>query len=149
MSLSICNKLSQVGTVPQLVGTIKCQFALPGLVRTDVPKHKEKIEKRLLQRLNNLNMHCQSKPSALLSQCNRAKEETQFLIEIKVYFSDPSQENPLAAARWFTNAGRSLTKIIRGSQSLNSLYAGISTNIKPSYLFVLEDALGLYEQKSA
>lgn len=148
MSLYICNR-SQVSAscTAEFIGTIKCQFALPGLVRTDIPKQRDNIEKRLMQRLKNLDIHCQSQASALFTQCNREKEQVNFIIEIKVYFAHESQGQQLAAARWFANSGRALLKIIRGSHSLNAMYAGLSTNIKPSYLFELEDAIGLYEQQ--
>ncbi len=149
MSLHICNHpISSDNCTAIFIGTIKCQFALPGLVRTDLPKQRDNIEKRLIQRLKNLDIHCQCQPSALLTQCNRKKEQVNFIIEIKVYYSNEIQDQ-LAAARWFARTGRALSKIIRGSLSLNAMYAGLSTNIKPSYLFELENAIGLYEQQTA
>jgi hypothetical protein len=148
MSLNIFNTPQKNATnQAQLVGTIKCQFKLPGLVRTDIPKQKGHIEKRLIHRLKNLDIHCENQLSALLIQCNRETEHVNFIIEVKVYYIQEAQDTPLAAARWFVKTGRSLSKIILGSSSLSSVYAGLSTNIKPSYLFMLEDALDLYEQQ--
>lgn len=149
MSLKICNTApTNANHLAQLVGTIKCQFKLPGLVRTDIPKQRDNIEKRLIQRLKNNNIHCESHPSALLTQCNRETEHINFIIEVKVYHISKAENSQLEAARWFVQTGRLLSKIIVGSTSLNSVYAGLSTNIKPSYLFVLEDALGLFDQQA-
>lgn len=149
MSLKICNTVPTSANKPaQLIGTIKCQFKLPGLVRTDIPKQRDNIEKRLTQRLKNIDIHCENHPSALLTQCNRETEHINFIIEVKVYHIQQGKDSQLEAARWFVQTGRLLSKIITGSRSLNSAYAGLSTNIKPSYLFILEDALGLYDQQA-
>ncbi len=148
MSLKICNTPQIPTTSPaQLVGSIKCQFKLPGLVRTDIPKQKADVEKRLMQRFKHLDVHCISQPSALLTQCNRETEHINFIIELKIYYLPQGQDSQLSAARWFVKTGRLLTNMIKGSTSLNSIYAGLSTNIKPSYLFVLEEAIELYEQQ--
>ncbi|GEM_PF-3519913 len=148
MSLKICNTQPKKEACPiQFVGSIKCQFKLPGLVRTDIPKQKDKIEKRLSQRLKNLDMYCELEPSTLLTQCNRTTEQVSFIVEVKVFYRHEANSNQLEAARWFTSIGRLLPKIVLGSRSLAESYAGLSTNIKPSYLFALEEALGLYEQQ--
>ena len=148
MSLKICNTPQvSVSGPAQFVGSIKCQFKLPGLVRTDIPRQRDQIEKRLIHRLKHLNIHCENQPSALLTQCNRETEHINFIIEVKIYYIQENQDTQLTAARWFVKTGRLLSKIIQGSTSLNSAYVGLSTNIKPSYLFMLEDALGLYEQQ--
>jgi len=150
MSLKICNTRQTKERYPsQFVGSIKCQFKLPGLVRTDIPKHKNKIEKRLSQRLKNLDMYCDIEPSTLLTQSDRKTECVSFLIEIKVFYRPEADNSQLAAARWFANTGRLLPKIIQGSPSLAPAYAGLSTNIKPSYLFALEEAIGLHEQQAS
>jgi hypothetical protein len=149
MSLKIYNTLpTNRKSLAQLVGSIKCQFTLPGLVRSDIPKQRRNIEKRLIQRLNTIQVHCESQPSELITQYNRKTEHINFIIDIKVYHISPDEPSQLEAARWFVNIGRLLSKIIVGSSSLKSVYAGLSTNIKPSYLFALEDALRIFDPQS-
>jgi hypothetical protein len=76
---------------------------------------------------------------------NKETEHVFFIVEMKIYYVNESDNAELAAARWFAKIGRMIPKIISGSSTWAAEYAGLSTNIIPSYLFALEDALGLYE----
>lgn len=146
MSLNLCNIPSvRENKESKFIGTIKCQFKLPGLVRTDTEKTKLIIEKRLNQRFKDLNMYCATARSPLSMQVNKEQECVSFIIDIKIYYINETENAELSAARFFSTIGRSIPKIILGSSTWAAEYTGLSTNIIPSYLFALEDALGLYE----
>jgi hypothetical protein len=146
MSLNLCNIPSvRENKESKFIGTIKCQFKLPGLVRTDTEKKKVIIEKRINQRFKDLNMYCATIRSPLSVQVNKEQECVNFIIDIKVYYINETANAELSAARFFATVGRLIPKIILGSSTWAAEYAGLSTNIIPSYLFALEDALGLYE----
>jgi hypothetical protein len=129
----------------RLVGTIKCQFKLAGLIRTDTEAKRQLIEKRLRQRFKDMGIFCSSSRSPLSVNVNKETEHVFFIVEMKIYYVNESDNAELAAARWFAKIGRMIPKIISGSSTWAAEYAGLSTNIIPSYLFALEDALGLYE----
>lgn len=150
MSLKLCNTpinkdKHQPKQQPKLVGTIKCQFKLAGLVRTDTEAKRQLIEKRLSQRFKDMNILCSASRSPLSVNINKETEHVCFIVDINIYHINESDNAELAAARWFTKIGRLIPKIILGSSTWAAEYAGLSTNIIPSYLFALEDALGLFE----
>lgn len=146
MSLKLCNiPANKENREAKLVGTIKCQFKLPGLVRTDIEVKRQTIEKRLSQRFKENHMLCSVSRSPLSLNINKETEHVFFIVEIKIYHIKESDNAELAAARWFAKIGQMIPKIILGSSTWAAEYAGLSTNIIPSYLFALEDALGLYE----
>jgi hypothetical protein len=146
MSLNLCNIPSaRENKQSKFVGTIKCQFRLPGLVRTDTEKKKNIIEKRLNQRFKDLNLYCAYSRSPIQVQVNKEKACLNFIVDIKVYYINESENGEVAAARFFAKVGRLIPTIILGSSTWVAEYAGLSTNIIPSYLFALEEALGLYE----
>lgn len=150
MSLNLCNIPNvRENRESKFVGTIKCQFRLPGLVRTDTEKKKLTIEKRLNQRFKDLNLYCAHARSTTHMQINKEKECLNFIIDIKVYFINESKNGEVAAARFFARIGRLIPTIILGSSTWVAEYIGLSTNIMPSYLFALEEALGLYEKNTA
>ncbi|MFT4763174.1 MAG: hypothetical protein ACI9OH_000259 [Oleispira sp.] len=146
MSLRICNTpTNKDNRQSKLVGTIKCQFKLDGLVRTDTEAKRQLIEKRLSQRFKDMNMFCATARSPLSVNVNKETKHVCFIVDIKVYHINEHENAELAAARWFVKVGRIIPKIILGSSTWAAEYAGLSTNIIPSYLFALEDALGLNE----
>jgi hypothetical protein len=148
MSLKICNiPVNKDNRKSKLVGTIKCQFKLPGLVRTDTDKKRQVIEKRLMQRFKDMGIYTVNPRSALQFNINKEAEQVNFIIDLKVYYINETEDAELAAARWFAKVGRLIPKIILGSSTWTAEYTGLSTNIIPSYLFALEDALGLYEKQ--
>jgi hypothetical protein len=150
MSLKICNiPDNKDNRQSKLVGTIKCQFKLSGLVRTDTEARRQKIEKRLGQRFKDMNIFSSASRAPLSISINKETEHVHFIVDMKIYYINESENSELAAARWFVNIGRSIPKIILGSSTWAAEYAGLSTNIIPSYLFALEDALGLNEQKAS
>lgn len=144
MSLRICNPPTNKDNQPsKLVGTIKCQFKLDGLVRTDTEAKRQLIEKRLSQRFKDMSMLCTTTRSPLSVNVNKESEHVCFIVDIQIYHSHESENSELAAARWFVKIGRLIPKIILGSSTWAAEYAGLSTNIIPSYLFALERAIGL------
>jgi hypothetical protein len=146
MSLKLCNiPTNKENRDTKFVGTIKCQFKLPGLVRTDIEVKRQTIEKRLSQRFKENNILCSASRSPLSLNINKETEHVHFIVDIRVYHISEENNAELAAARWFAKVGRMIPKIILGSSTWAAEYAGLSTNIIPSYLFALEDALGLYE----
>lgn len=146
MSLNLCNIPSaRENKESKFVGTIKCQFKLPGLVRTDTERKKLTIEKRLNQRFKDLNMYCATSRNPIQIQVNKEQESVNFIVDIKVYYINESDNADVSAARFFAQVGRLIPKIILGSSTWAAEYTGLSTNIMPSYLFALEEALGLYE----
>lgn len=146
MSLNLCNiPNARENKESKFVGTIKCQFKLPGLVRTDTEKKKQTIEKRLSQRFKDINMYCAHSRSQTQIQINKEKSCLNFIVDIKVYYINESDNPDVSAARFFAKVGRLIPSIILGSSTWAAEYAGLSTNIMPSYLFALEEALGLYE----
>ena len=150
MSLNLCNiPNARENKESKFVGTIKCQFKLPGLVRTDTEKKKNTIEKRLSQRFKDMNMYCAHSRSPTQIQVNKEKSCLNFIVDIKVYYINESDNPDVAAARFFAQIGRLIPNIILGSSTWVAEYAGLSTNIIPSYLFALEEALGLYEPNVA
>ena len=59
MSLKLCNiPANKDNLESKLIGTIKCQFKLAGLVRTDTEAKRHIIEKRLGQRFKDINISC-------------------------------------------------------------------------------------------
>jgi hypothetical protein len=150
MSLKICNiPANKDNRQSKLVGTIKCQFKLAGLVRTDTEAKRQLIEKRLSQRFKDMDIFCSASRSPLSVNINKETEHVCFIVDMKVFYISESDNTELAAARWFATVGRMIPKIILGSSTWAAEYAGLSTNIIPSYLFALEDALGLYETQQA
>lgn len=146
MSLKLCNiPTNKDHREAKLVGTIKCQFKLPGLVRTDIEGKRQTIEKRLSQRFKLNNILCSASRSPLSLNINKETEHVFFIVDIKIYHINENDNAEVAAARWFAQIARMIPKIILGSSTWAAEYAGLSTNIIPSYLFALEDALGLYE----
>lgn len=146
MSLKLCNiPTNKENRDTKFVGTIKCQFKLPGLVRTDIEVKRQTIEKRLNQRFKENHILCSASRSPLSLNINKETEHVHFIVDIRVYHISEESNAELAAARWFAKVGRMIPKIIVGSSTWAAEYAGLSTNIIPSYLFALEDALGLYE----
>jgi hypothetical protein len=146
MSLKICNTpKNKNNRQSKLVGTIKCQFKLAGLIRTDTEAKRQLIEKRLGQYFKDLGIFCSASRSPLSINVNKEAEHVFFLVDMKIYYVNESDNAELAAARWFAKIGRMIPKIISESSTWAAEYAGLSTNILPSYLFALEDALGLYE----
>jgi hypothetical protein len=149
MSLNLCNiPNARENKESKFVGTIKCQFKLPGLVRTDIKKKKETIEKRLNLRFKDLNMYCAAARSPMQVQINKEREHVSFIVDIKVYYINESENPEVSAARFFAKVGRLIPKIILGSSTWAAEYTGLSTNLMPSYLFALEDALDLYEPEA-
>jgi len=150
MSLKICNiPNDKDNRRSKFVGTIKCQFKLAGLVRTDTEAKRQTIEKRLSQRFKDMNIFCSALKSALSVSINKETEYVHFIVDMKIYYINESENAELAAARWFAKVGRVIPKIVLGSSTWAAEYAGLSTNIIPSYLFALEDALGLIEEEKA
>jgi hypothetical protein len=148
MSLKVCNTpINKDNRTSKLVGTIKCQFKLPGLVRTDTDKKRQMIEKRLMQRFKDMEIYGVHSRSTLQFNINKESEQINFIIDLKIYHINETDNPELAAARWFAKVGRLIPKIIFGSSTWAAEYTGLSTNIIPSYLFALEDALGLYEKQ--
>jgi hypothetical protein len=148
MSLKICNIPSlKDNRQSKFVGTIKCQFKLPGLVRTDTEAKCKIIEKRLSQRLKDMNIFCSSSRSPLSVSINKETEYVHFIVDVKIFHINESDNAELAAARWFAKIGRLIPKIVLGSSTWAAEYSGLSTNIIPSYLFALEDALGLNDKQ--
>lgn len=148
MSLKICNIPSlKDNRQSKLVGTIKCQFKLPGLVRTDTEAKRNIIEKRLSQRLKDMNILCSSARSPLSVSINKETEHVHFIVDLKIFHINEGDNAELAAARWFAKIGRLIPKIVLGSSTWAAEYSGLSTNIIPSYLFALEDALGLNDKQ--
>lgn len=146
MSLNLCNiPAARENKESKFVGTIKCQFKLPGLVRTDTDNKKSMIEKRLNQRFKDLNMYCATTRNPIQIQVNKEEESVSFIVDIKVYYINESANPEVSAARFFAQVGRLIPKIILGSSTWAAEYTGLSTNIIPSYLFALEEALGMYE----
>ncbi|MGK0404758.1 MAG: hypothetical protein ACJAR6_000125 [Oleispira sp.] len=95
MSLKICHTpKNKNNRQSKLVGTIKCQFKLAGLIRTDTEAKRQLIEKRLGQRCKDLDMF--------------------FIVDMKIYYVNESDNAELAAARWFAKIGRMIPKIIPG-----------------------------------
>lgn len=149
MSLNLCNIPSaRENKESKFVGTVRCQFKLPGLVRTDIEKKKNTIEKRLNQRFKDLNMYCATARSPLQVQTNKEREHVSFIVDIKVYYINETENPEVSAARFFAKIGRLIPKIILGSSTWAAEYSGLSTNIMPSYLFALEEALCLYEPEA-
>lgn len=150
MSLKICNTPDSKGNAqPKLVGTIKCQFKLAGLVRTDIESKRQRIERRLSQRFKDMGIFCSTLRSPLSISINKETEYVHFIVDMKIYHLNENKNGELAAARWFAKMGRLLPRIILGSSTWAAEYTGLSTNIIPSYLFALEDALGFNEQQRA
>lgn len=148
MSLKLCNiPANKDNLESKLIGTIKCQFKLAGLVRTDTEAKRQIIEKRLGQRFKDINISCSTSRSPLLVNINKETEHVCFIVDMKIFYINESDNAELAAARWFAQIGRMIPKIILGSSTWAAEYVGLSTNIIPSYLFALEDALGLYEMQ--
>jgi hypothetical protein len=146
MSLNLCNiPNARENKESKFIGTIKCQFKLSGLVRTDTEQKKLTIEKRLNQRFKDLNMYCATSRNPIQIQVNKEQECVNFIVEIKVYYINESDNSEVSAARFFAKVGRLIPKIILGSSTWAAEYTGLSTNLIPSYLFALEEALGLYE----
>jgi len=146
MSLNLCNiPRARENKESKIVGTIKCQFKLPGLVRTDTEYKKSTIEKRLNQRFKDLDMYCATSRNPIQIHVNKEQESVNFIVDIKVYYINESDNPEVSAARFFAKVGRLIPKIILGSSTWAAEYTGLSTNIIPSYLFALEEALGLYE----
>lgn len=150
MSLNLCNiPNARENKESKFVGTIKCQFKLPGLVRTDTEKKRNSIEKRLNQRFKDLNMYCAIARTPLQVQVNKEKECVNFIVEVKVYHINEGHNPELSGARFFAKVGQLIPKIILGSSTWSAEYCGLSTNIIPSYLFALEEALGLHDTNAA
>ena len=146
MSLNLCNiPNARENKESKFIGTIKCQFKLSGLVRTDTEHKKLTIEKRLNQRFKDLNMYCATSRNPIQIQVNKEQECVNFIVEIKVYYINESDNPEVSAARFFAKVGRLIPKIILGSSTWAAEYTGLSTNLIPSYLFALEEALSLYE----
>lgn len=150
MSLKLCNiSTNKDNHQPKLIGTIKCQFKLAGLVRTDTEAKRQIIEKRLNQRFKDMDIFCSTSRSPLSVNVNKATEHVCFIVDIKIFHISENDNAELEAARWFAQIGRMIPKIILGSSTWAAEYVGLSTNIIPSYLFALEDALGLHEAQKA
>ena len=96
-----------------------------------------------------MDIFCSASRSPLSVNINKETEHVCFIVDMKVFYISESDNTELAAARWFAKVGRMIPKIILGSSTWAAEYAGLSTNIIPSYLFALEDALGLYETQQA
>jgi hypothetical protein len=150
MSLKICNIPSDKNNrQSKFVGTIKCQFKLAGIIRTDTEAKRKNIKKRLSQRFKDMGMLCSALQSPLSININKETEYVHFIVDMKIYYINESENAELSAARWFAKIGRLIPKIVLGSSTWAAEYAGLSTNIIPSYLFALEDALGLIEEEKA
>ena len=86
MSLKICNiPDNKDNRQSKLVGTIKCQFKLAGLVRTDLEARRQKIEKRLGQRFKDMNIFSSTSRSPLSISINKETEHLHFIVDIKIY----------------------------------------------------------------
>jgi hypothetical protein len=150
MSLKICNTpANKDNRQSKLVGTIKCQFKLAGLVRTDTEAKRQVIEKRLGQRFKDMNFCSSVSRSPLSVSINKETGYVHFIVDMKIFYIGEGDNTELSAARWFAQVGRLIPKIILGSSTWAAEYVGLSTNIIPSYLFALEDALGLNAAQQA
>jgi hypothetical protein len=148
MSLKVCNTpTNKANRNHKLVGTIKCQFKLAGLVRTDIEAKRQIIKRRLNQRFKDMSFCCSESRLPLSVSINKETEYVHFIVGINIYYINESENPELAAARWFVQVGRLIPKIILGSSTWAAEYVGLSTNIIPSYLFALEDALGMIEEE--